>query len=94
MKVQAVNKQNPLGNFAGFWYDLQAIASSYWYPSDPKGRIFSDVIRSWGMLALLIVLIIGLVAANAVNSFVNRYLVDVIIQDKDASKFLALLDSR
>lgn len=91
MKVQAVNKENPLGNFAGFWHDLQAIASSYWYPSDPKGRVFSDVIRSWGVLTLLIVLIIGLVAANAANSFVNRYLVDVIIQDKDASKFFKIL---
>ena len=43
------------------------------------------------MLILLVLLIIGLVAANAANSFVNRYLVDVIIQDKDTSKFFTLV---
>lgn len=91
MQAQVVNNKNPLGNFTRFWGDLQVIAGSYWYPTDPKGRVFSDVIRSWGMLILLIVLIIGLVAANAINSFINRYLVDVIIQDKDPSKLTKTL---
>nr|ATO58434.1 McyH [Phormidium sp. LP904e]QCQ67878.1 ABC transporter [Phormidium sp. LP904c] len=86
-----VLSQKPLGNLTQFWEDLKAIAGPYWYPIDRKGRAFSEVIASWGMLSLLILLIIGLVASNAVNSFVNRYLVDVIIQDKDPSKFLNIL---
>ncbi len=86
-----VLSQQPLANFNKFWDALKVIAGSYWYPTDPKGRSFSEVIRSWGMLSLLVLLIIGLVAANAANSFVNRYLVDVIIQDKDAAKFFTIV---
>ncbi|WP_027250110.1 ABC transporter ATP-binding protein/permease [Planktothrix agardhii] len=86
-----VSSQQPLANFNKFWDALKVISGSYWYPTDPKGRSFSEVIRSWGMLILLVLLIIGLVAANAANSFVNRYLVDVIIQDKDTSKFFTLV---
>jgi len=86
-----VSSQQPLANFNKFWDALKVIAGSYWYPTDPKGRSFSEVIRSWGMLSLLVLLIIGLVAANAANSFVNRYLVDVIIQDKDAAKFFTIV---
>ena len=74
-----------------FFDNLKLIAAPYWYPTDPKGRTFSEVISSWGMLFLLLLVIVGLVASNAVNSFVNRYLVDVIIQDKNASKFLTIL---
>ncbi|MFM6896079.1 MAG: ABC transporter ATP-binding protein/permease, partial [Microcystis panniformis] len=75
-----------------FFDNLKLIAGPYWYPTDPKeGRKFSEVISSWGMLFLLLLVIVGLVASNAVNSFVNRYLVDVIIQDKNASKFLTIL---
>ncbi|SKB15659.1 ABC transporter-like, involved in microcystin biosynthesis [Planktothrix sp. PCC 11201] len=86
-----VSSQQPIANFNKFWDALKVIAGSYWYPTDPKGRSFSDVICSWGMLILLVLLIIGLVAANAANSFVNRYLVDVIIQDKDAAKFFTIV---
>jgi putative ATP-binding cassette transporter len=74
-----------------FFDNLKLIAAPYWYPTDPKGRTFSEVISSWGMLFLLLLVIVGLVASNAVNSFVNRYLVDVIIQDKNASKFMTSL---
>jgi len=74
-----------------FFDNLKLIAAPYWYPTDPKGRTFSEVISSWGMLFLLVLVIVGLVASNAVNSFVNRYLVDVIIQDKNASKFMTSL---
>jgi putative ATP-binding cassette transporter len=43
------------------------------------------------MLSLLIFLIVGLVGVTAFNSFVNRRLIDVIIQEKDASQFASTL---
>ncbi|MFM7794281.1 MAG: ABC transporter ATP-binding protein/permease, partial [Microcystis panniformis] len=48
--------------------------------------VFSEVIKSWGMLTLLLSLIIGLVAVSAFNSFVLRQLVNVI-DEKDLSGF-------
>ncbi|MBG1268400.1 ABC transporter ATP-binding protein/permease [Nostoc sp. WHI] len=78
-------------NLTRFWDNLRTLTLPYWYPTDPKGRPFSDVIRSWGMLVLLILLIIGLVGVTALNSFVDRYLIDVIVQDKDLSKFFRIL---
>jgi len=84
-------QQQPLKSFTQFFDNLKIIAAPYWYPKDPKGRPFSEVMGSWAMLLLLILLIVGLVASNAVNSFVNRYLVDVIIQDKNLSKFITIL---
>ncbi|MEH2221459.1 MAG: ATP-binding cassette domain-containing protein [Nostoc sp.] len=96
MQTQVV-RDRPLTNtpavsaFTRFWNNVQAIARPYWYPTDPQGRPFSEVTGSWGMLALLISLIIGLVGVTAINSFVDRYLIDVIIQDKDTSKFFKTL---
>ncbi|MEH2262464.1 ABC transporter ATP-binding protein/permease [Nostoc sp.] len=78
-------------NFNQFWGQVKAIAGPYWYPTEPGGRAFSDVIRAWGMLALLILSVIALVSINAFNSFVDRYILDVLIQDKDYSKFINTL---
>ncbi|AUS99071.1 ABC transporter [Nostoc sp. CENA543] len=80
-----------LANFTQFWEAVKAIAAPYWFPTDPSGRAFSDVIKAWGMLFFLILLIIGLVGITAFNSFVDRYLIDVIVQDKDTSKFFKTL---
>jgi putative ATP-binding cassette transporter len=80
-----------LANFTQFWGAVKAIAAPYWFPTEPGVRAFSDVIQAWGMLVLLILLIIGLVGITAFNSFVDRYLVDVIVQDKDISKFVKTL---
>ena len=80
-----------LANFTQFWVAVKAIAAPYWFPTEPGVRAFSDVIQAWGMLVLLILLIIGLVGITAFNSFVDRYLVDVIVQDKDISKFVKTL---
>jgi putative ATP-binding cassette transporter len=77
--------------FNQFWEDVRAIAQPYWYPTNSGGRAFSDVMRAWGMLVLLIFLVIALVGVTAFNSFVSRYLVDVIIQEKDFSKFTQTL---
>ena len=85
--VQTKPSVNAFSDFIQFWQDIRAIAGSYWYPTKPGERAFSDVIRAWGMLILLIVLIFSLVAATTYNSFIHRYLIDVIIQEKDYSKF-------
>ncbi|MGV0106439.1 ATP-binding cassette domain-containing protein [Nostoc sp. DSM 114160] len=96
MQAQVISNQPSkntsfLSNFTQFWEDVKAIASPYWFPIEPGQRAFSDVIQTWGMLILLILLIIGLVGVTAFNSFVDRYLVDIIIQDKDTSKFFSTL---
>ncbi|MDF5733605.1 MAG: ATP-binding cassette domain-containing protein [Rhizonema sp. PD38] len=90
MPTQVVQAQSSTSAFLGisqFWKDVKAVAQPYWYPNEPGDRAFSDVIRSWGMLFLLILLIIALVGANVFNSFINRYLADVIIREKEISKF-------
>jgi vitamin B12/bleomycin/antimicrobial peptide transport system ATP-binding/permease protein len=78
------------GGFKQFWENVRAIAGLYWYPTEAEGRKFSDVIRSWGMLILLILLIVALVGVTAFNSFVGRYLLDVILE-KDFTKFVNTL---
>jgi vitamin B12/bleomycin/antimicrobial peptide transport system ATP-binding/permease protein len=85
--VQAQPSTNAFLGFIQFWKDVKAVAQPYWYPNEPGDRAFSDVIRSWGMLILLILLIIGLVSANVFNSFINRYLLDTIIKEKEISTF-------
>ncbi|MBC1280387.1 ABC transporter ATP-binding protein/permease [Nostoc sp. UCD121] len=90
MPTQVVQTQpsiNAFSSFIQFWEDVKAIAGPYWYPTKSGERAFSDVIRAWGMLILLILLIIALVAVTTFNSFIYRYLIDVIIQEKDYSKF-------
>ncbi|TBR56789.1 ABC transporter ATP-binding protein/permease [Mastigocladus laminosus UU774] len=96
MQTEIFHKQNSnnipiISGFTKFWNYVNAIAGPYWYPTDPKGRPFSEVIRSWGMLILLILLIISLVGVTALNSFVDRYLIDVIVQQKEMSLFAKTL---
>ncbi|MBE8991383.1 ABC transporter ATP-binding protein/permease [Nostoc sp. LEGE 12450] len=89
MPTQVVQAQPSINAFLGFlqfWKDVKAVAQPYWYPHEPGDRAFSEVIRSWGMLILLILLIITLVGANVSNSFINRYLLDVIIKEKEIPK--------
>lgn len=89
--IQAQPTKNSFSDFIQFWGDVKIVAGSYWYPTKPGERAFSDVIHSWVKLILLILLIVGLVGTTAYNSFVNRYLVDSLIQDKDYSKFINIL---
>ncbi|WP_427161141.1 ABC transporter ATP-binding protein/permease [Aliinostoc sp. HNIBRCY26] len=74
-----------------FWKNFRVIISPYWYPTEANGRAFPDVIRTWGMLVLLVLLIIALVGVTVFNSFVNRYLLDAITADKDLKKFTDIL---
>jgi vitamin B12/bleomycin/antimicrobial peptide transport system ATP-binding/permease protein len=78
---------NNFSAFSQFWQDVNRIAQPYWYPTESGKRAFSEVIRSWLTLIALIFLIIALVGVNAFNSFTNRRLIDVIVQEKDASQF-------
>lgn len=78
-------------NFSQFLQNIKVIASPYWYPTEAGGRAFSKVVQSWGMLILLILLIIALVSVNAFNTFTNRSLFDIIIEEKDLPKFFKFL---
>ncbi|MEM7727213.1 MAG: ATP-binding cassette domain-containing protein [Cyanobacteria bacterium P01_A01_bin.45] len=89
--IKTQPKTNVFSNFMQFWGDVKAIAGPYWYPTSSGERAFSDVIQAWGMLILLILLIVGLVGMTAFDSFVSRYLVDSLIEDKDYSKFIKIL---
>ncbi|NEQ41738.1 MAG: ABC transporter ATP-binding protein/permease [Okeania sp. SIO3I5] len=81
---------DPEADSSKFWDRLKVIIQPYWYPTQDDSRIFSEVIKSWGMLALLLFLIIGLVSFNAISSFVLRELVNVI-QEKNLSEFITTL---
>ncbi|BAZ23310.1 ABC transporter-related protein [Kalymmatonema gypsitolerans NIES-4073] len=82
---------NASSAFNKFWQDVGAIAGPYWYPTEPGERAFSDVIRAWAMLVLLILLIIALVGVTAFNTFASNHLVNVIIEEKDLTKFFQTL---
>ncbi len=73
-----------------FWDQLKTIMQPYWYPTEADGRVFSEVIKSWGMLALLLFLIISLISVNAINTFVLRELINVI-EEKNLSLFITNL---
>jgi Beta-ketoacyl synthase, C-terminal domain/Beta-ketoacyl synthase, N-terminal domain len=85
----SINEKSKI--FNQFWQNIKAVVGPYWYPTEVSEKAFSDVIRSWGMLILLILLIIALVGVTVFNSFVNRYLVDIIIQEKNLTKFFDTL---
>ncbi|BAY45248.1 ABC transporter-related protein [Scytonema sp. HK-05] len=90
MQTQSVREQtktNPFSALTQFWEDIRVVAQPYWYPTKTEGRAFSDVIRSWGMLILLVLLIAGIVGVNAANSYWNRYVLDIIIEERDLSKY-------
>jgi putative ATP-binding cassette transporter len=83
---QAKKDSNSKLNFLEFWNKLKLVLEAYWYPMEADGRVFSEVIKSWGMLILLLSLIICLVAVTAFNSFILRQLVNVI-DEKNLSGF-------
>jgi len=83
---QAKKDSNSKLNFLEFWNKLKLVLEAYWYPIEADGRVFSEVIKSWGMLILFLSLIICLVAVTAFNSFILRQLVNVI-DEKNLSGF-------
>lgn len=93
MQTQVVDERpfNPTASFFSFWEQVKVIIQPYWYPTDSKGRVFSDVIRTWGMLILMILLVLALVGLTAFNSYWNRYVLDIVIEERDLSKYLGTL---
>lgn len=89
--VPQETRTNPFSTFTQFWKDIRVVAQPYWYPTQTGGRAFSDVIRSWGMLIFLVLLIAGIVGINAGNSYWNRYVTDIIIEEKNLSKYNSTL---
>ncbi|WP_353930448.1 ATP-binding cassette domain-containing protein [Okeanomitos corallinicola TIOX110] len=85
------NKKNPVSVFTQFWEDLRLVAQPYWYPTSINGRAFTEVIRSWGMLCLLLLLIVALVGMTAFSSYWNRYVLDIVIEERDISKYFSTL---
>ncbi|MUG94290.1 hypothetical protein F7734_18660 [Scytonema sp. UIC 10036] len=88
MPTQVIQNQPLTDTYSGFtrfWNSVKAIAGPYWYPTSPGKRAFSDVIRAWGALILLIILVITFVTVNAFNSYMTRFLVDALIEEKDYS---------
>jgi len=77
--------------FAKFWSNLKIVAQPYWYPTELNGRAFGDVIASWGMLILVIIATFSTVAVEAFSSYWNRYVLDIVIEEKDLSKYLNTL---
>ena len=82
---------NPLSSLTRFLQDVKIIAQPYWYPTELNGRVFSDVICSWGMLFLMVLSIIFLVSVDAFASFWNRHVLDIVIEQRDLSKYLETL---
>ncbi|WP_443193777.1 ABC transporter ATP-binding protein/permease [Nostoc sp. UHCC 0926] len=94
MQTPSVREQNTTNPFSGliqFWQDVKVVAQPYWYPTKAEGRVFSDVIRSWGMLISLVLLIVVIVGANAANSYWNRYVIDIVIEQRDLDKYNSTL---
>ncbi|MBP5974295.1 ABC transporter ATP-binding protein/permease [Brasilonema sp. CT11] len=89
VKKTSTNDSSP--GFNQFWENVRALTGSYWYPTEAGGRAFSDVLRSWGMLILLILLIVMLVAVTVFNSFINRYLLDILVEEKEPTKLVQIL---
>jgi putative ATP-binding cassette transporter len=94
MQTPVVSEQssnNPFSLFGKFWKNLKIVAQPYWYPTELNGRAFGDVIISWGMSALIILTVLATVGVEAFSSYWNRYVLDIIIEDRDLSKYLNTL---
>ncbi|NEO97832.1 MAG: ABC transporter ATP-binding protein/permease [Symploca sp. SIO2E9] len=78
---------DPTISLSQFWENFKVVTQPYWYPTESGGRAFSEVIRSWGMLLLLILLIVAFVAVDGLGSFWNRYVLDIIIEERDLYKY-------
>ncbi|QIR37143.1 ABC transporter ATP-binding protein/permease [Tolypothrix sp. PCC 7910] len=94
MQTSSVREQsttNPFSVLIQFWEDVKVVAQPYWYPTKADGRVFADVIRSWGMLILLLLLIVGFVTANTANSYWNRYVIDIVIEERNLDKYNSTL---
>jgi putative ATP-binding cassette transporter len=89
--VSDQSSNNPFLLFGQFWKNLKIVAQPYWYPTELNGRAFGDVIISWGMSALILLTILATVGVEAFSSYWNRHVLDIIIEDRDLSKYINTL---
>lgn len=82
---------NPFSTAIQLWRDLKLVAGPYWYPTEIGTRAFSEVIYSWGMFILLLLLITSIVGINSLSSFWNRYVFDIVIEERNLEKYLGTL---
>ncbi|MDK2410254.1 ATP-binding cassette domain-containing protein [Aphanizomenon sp. PH219] len=94
MQTRSVSEQTPFNPFSTviqLWRDLKLVAGPYWYPTEIGTRAFSEVIYSWGMFILLLILITSIVGIHSLSSFWNRYVFDIVIEEKNLEKYLSTL---
>ncbi|MFN7459690.1 MAG: ABC transporter ATP-binding protein/permease [Akkermansiaceae bacterium] len=94
MPTRSVTEQTPFNPFATaiqLWRDLKLVAGPYWYPTEVGTRAFSEVIYSYGMFILLLILITSIVGINSLGSFWSRYVFDIVIEEKNLEKYLSTL---
>ena len=94
MQTPSAREQNTINPFSAltqFWEDVKVVAGPYWYPTKAEGRAFADVIRSWGMLISLVLLIVSVIVVSAANSYWNRYVIDIVIEERDLDKYNSTL---
>ncbi|MDB9304085.1 ABC transporter ATP-binding protein/permease [Nodularia spumigena] len=94
MQTRSVTDQtefNPFSTVIQLWRDLKLVAGPYWYPTEVGTRAFSEVIYSYGMFILLLILITSIVGINSLSSFWNRYVFDIVIEEKNLEKYLSTL---
>ena len=82
---------NPFSLFGQFWKSFKIVAQPYWYPTELNGRAFGDVIISWGMSVLLFLSVFSTVGVEAFSSYWNRYVLDIVIEDRNLSSYLNTL---
>jgi len=73
-----------------FWKQFLAIAKPYWYPKATEDRKLINVLSSWLLLSLAILLVITTNAINVYNSFVTRDLID-LLEQREIPSFFRLL---
>ncbi|AHJ31237.1 ATP-binding cassette domain-containing protein [Nodularia spumigena CS-584] len=94
MQTRSVTDQtqfNPFSTAIQLWRDLKLVAGPYWYPTEVGTRAFSEVIYSYGMFILLLILITCIVGINSLSSFWSRYVFDIVIEEKNLEKYLSTL---
>ena len=94
MQTRSVTEQTPFNPFATaiqLWRDLKLVAGPYWYPTEVGTRAFSEVIYSYGMFILLLILITSIVGIHSLSSFWSRYVFDIVIEEKNLEKYLSTL---
>ena len=86
----SINLKEDVRTFNQSLQEFLRFIQVYWYPKEHQDRAFSQIIRSWGMLVLLFLLLVGLVGLNAFNSFVFRDLI-TFTEARDAEKLTHLV---